>query len=94
MRRPVFSVYDQLFKRSNFFRTLVIETFDEVVVNCIGTNTLKPLPPPKQSAKKLQSDSIAMFKRWFDNYCEGYSKLKICREAVKRQAGSSLKRTH
>eukprot|EP00088_Acartia_fossae_P045329 TRINITY_DN4876_c0_g1_i5.p1 TRINITY_DN4876_c0_g1~~TRINITY_DN4876_c0_g1_i5.p1 ORF type:complete len:613 (-),score=108.34 TRINITY_DN4876_c0_g1_i5:378-2216(-) len=83
------TVFDELFRRSHLFRTLTIERFEELTILCTGVDSLKPLPLPKLSAKQLQSKSIELFKQWIDAYVEGYPKLKIVHEALKRRVNFS-----
>jgi len=82
-------VFDQLFTRSHLFRNLTIERFEELTILCTGVDSLKPLPLPKLSAKQLQSKSIQTFKKWIDSYMEGYPKLKVIYEALKRRVNFS-----
>jgi len=83
------AVFDELFTRSHLFRNLTIEKFEELTILCTGVDSLKPLPIPKQTAKQLQSKSIQTFKSWIDAYMEGYPKLKIIHEALKRRVNFS-----
>ena len=55
-------VLDQLFSRSHYFRTLVLESIDAVSLLCVGVDTLNPLPLPTNSAKQLQSNAIRIIK--------------------------------
>ena len=51
-------VLDELFSRSHYFRTLVLESFDSITLLCVGVDSLNPLPLPAAAAKKLQSNAI------------------------------------
>lgn len=78
-------LFDQLFSRSHFFRTLVIERFDELSLHCLGLGSVNPLPPPAGSARALKAAAIQVLKRWIERFDEGYAKLKICAEVLERK---------
>ena len=55
-------ILDELFSRSHYFRTLVLESFDSITLLCVGVDSLNPLPLPAAAAKKLQSNAIRIIK--------------------------------
>ena len=55
-------ILDELFSRSHYFRTQVLESFDSITLLCVGVDSLNPLPLPAAAARKLQSNAIRIIK--------------------------------
>jgi len=43
------------------------------------------LPAPLPSARKLRASAIEIIKRWIEKFGDGYSKLRVCSDALKRK---------
>uniref|UniRef100_A0A0R3RXP8 UV-stimulated scaffold protein A n=1 Tax=Elaeophora elaphi TaxID=1147741 RepID=A0A0R3RXP8_9BILA len=75
-RFAVLQLCAELFQRSHVFRLQLISHMQEVLLHTAETDPLHyPLPPPKEAAKILKSETLKLVKLWHEKYAEAYPKL-------------------
>ncbi|XP_057561583.1 UV-stimulated scaffold protein A [Hippopotamus amphibius kiboko] len=77
VRLSAFQVLDQLFARSHQFRTRVVSNFQEFLELTLGTDHERPLPPPKEAARRLRQAAARAVRGWNEKYGEAYKKLAL-----------------
>uniref|UniRef100_A0A665VHI5 UV-stimulated scaffold protein A n=1 Tax=Echeneis naucrates TaxID=173247 RepID=A0A665VHI5_ECHNA len=77
IRLSAFQIASELFSRSHYFRTLLVDNFKGFLELTIETDSDQPLPPPKEVARKLRSLAIATMQSWQASYGTAYKKLAL-----------------
>lgn len=77
IRLSAFQIASQLFSRSHYFRTLLVDNFQEFLELTVETDSEQPLPPPKEVARKLRSLAIQTVQSWQASYGTAYKKLAL-----------------
>ncbi|XP_072292307.1 UV-stimulated scaffold protein A isoform X2 [Eucyclogobius newberryi] len=77
IRFSAFQLASELFNRSHHFRTLLVDNFQEFLELTVETDLDRPLPPPKEVAKKLKSVAIKAVQSWQASFGSAYKKLAL-----------------
>ncbi|XP_069779154.1 UV-stimulated scaffold protein A [Narcine bancroftii] len=77
IRLSAFQIANELFMRSNQFRTLLVSNFQEFLELTMETDYEQPLPPPKATAQKLKEMAVKAVQEWQDRYGNAYKKLSL-----------------
>lgn len=77
IRLSAFQVASELFSRSHYFRTLLVDNFQEFLELTVETDVEQPLPPPKEVARKLRLLAIQTVQSWQTSYGSAYKKLEL-----------------
>ncbi|KAM6952068.1 UV-stimulated scaffold protein A [Lycodopsis pacificus] len=77
VRLSAFQIASELFSRSQHFRTLLVDNFQEFLELTVETDSEQPLPPPKEVARKLRSLAIQTVQSWQTSYGAAYKKLAL-----------------
>ncbi|XP_067838721.1 UV-stimulated scaffold protein A isoform X2 [Heptranchias perlo] len=77
IRLSAFQIVNELFVRSNQFRTLLVSNFQEFLELTVETDYQQPLPPPKETAQKLKEMAIKSVQEWQEKYGDAYKKLSL-----------------
>lgn len=77
VRLSAFQVVDELFARSQRFRTLVVSDFQAFLELTLGTNHKQPLPPPREVARRLRQAAARAVQRWSEKFGAAYKKLAL-----------------
>ncbi|XP_011385735.1 UV-stimulated scaffold protein A-like isoform X2 [Pteropus vampyrus] len=77
IRLSAFQVVDELFVRSQHFRTLVVSDFQAFLELTLGTDHKQPLPPPKEVARRLRQAAARAVQGWSEKFGAAYKKLAL-----------------
>ncbi|XP_049807947.1 UV-stimulated scaffold protein A-like isoform X2 [Schistocerca nitens] len=77
VRFSAFQICDVLFRRSHFFRELLVSEMQRVLELAAETNPDKPLPMPKTVAKDLKLFALRTIQQWNKEFGSGYKKLQL-----------------
>ncbi len=66
---------DELFKRSNLFRRLLVADLPDLLKYAIGVSNC-PLPPPKDWTCRLKAQSLATVRSWHDKFGAAYPEVR------------------
>jgi len=75
---------DILFSRSNYFRILLLENFEQFTSLTLASDPSKPLPPPESKHKKLRREVIRLIKEWHSKFGPAYRKLENSFSVLKK----------
>ncbi|KAK3037335.1 hypothetical protein RJ639_032097 [Escallonia herrerae] len=70
-------IIDELFMRSKLFRTLLIESLDQLLTLSVGFRRNLPLPGPPAVASVLRSKAIEFLEKWNDAFGIHYRQLRL-----------------
>ncbi|XP_016014800.2 UV-stimulated scaffold protein A isoform X1 [Rousettus aegyptiacus] len=77
VRLSAFQVVDELFARSQHFRTLVVADFQAFLELTLGTDHKQPLPPPREVARRLRQAAARAVQAWSEKFGSAYKKLAL-----------------
>ncbi|XP_045690240.1 UV-stimulated scaffold protein A isoform X1 [Phyllostomus hastatus] len=77
VRLSAFQVVGELFGRSHLFRVLVVSNFQEFLELTLGTDHRKPLPPPREVARRLKQAVTLAVQSWNEKFGAAYKKLAL-----------------
>ncbi|KAK7338065.1 hypothetical protein VNO77_18662 [Canavalia gladiata] len=70
-------IIDELFMRSKLFRTLVVESLDQLLSLSVGFRRNLPLPAPPSVASILRSKAIEFLEKWNVSFGAYYRQLRL-----------------
>lgn len=76
IRYSAFQICDEIFRRSHYFRELLLKDFLKFVDLVLGLDPKQPLPKPESVARKLKQKCVEAIQYWHDNFGEGYLTLQ------------------
>lgn len=77
IRLSAFQITDELFTRSHQFRVLLVSDFQEFLELTLGTDSDRPLPPPREAAQRLRQAAMQAVEGWNEKFGEAYKKLAL-----------------
>ncbi|KAM9741101.1 UV-stimulated scaffold protein A isoform 2-T2 [Menidia menidia] len=77
IRMSAFQIASELFSRSHHFRTLLVDNFQDFLELTVETDTERPLPPPKEVARRLRALAIQTVQSWHASHGSVYKKLAL-----------------
>lgn len=77
IRLSAFQIVDELFTRSHQFRVLLVSDFQEFLELTLGTDSDRPLPPPREAAQRLRQAAMQAVEGWNEKFGEAYKKLAL-----------------
>ncbi|CAF3588502.1 unnamed protein product [Rotaria socialis] len=77
IRFSTVQIIDQLFNRSQHFRTLLLNDFNCLIDKCLGLTVDNQLPPPNQIAKLLKQFTATCIKKWHEKFGTTYKLLDV-----------------
>ncbi|CAL8079947.1 unnamed protein product [Orchesella dallaii] len=77
IRLGAFLVIDLLFKKSEYFRELLLDDFHIFLELTVESNSEKLLPPPITAAKKLKQRVLQAIHKWYSNFQEAHKRLAL-----------------
>lgn len=77
IRFSAFQLCDELFRRSHYFRQLVVDKLHHVLELTAETNPDLPLPLPRAVALNLKKLSLVTVRDWCNKYGHAYKKLVL-----------------
>ena len=93
IRLSAFQIICELFPRSHLFRLLVVSDFQQLAELVTGTESKRPLPPPRSAATRLKETSLLAIKQWNEQFGDGYPKLKLGYNYLKHSKKVHLRRS-
>ncbi|KAH0980126.1 hypothetical protein GBA52_007303 [Prunus armeniaca] len=70
-------IIDELFMRSKLFRTLVVESLDQLLTLSVGFRNNSPLPGPTNVATALRSKAIEFLEKWNGSFGIHYRQIRL-----------------
>ncbi|XP_016205257.2 LOW QUALITY PROTEIN: UV-stimulated scaffold protein A homolog [Arachis ipaensis] len=70
-------IINELFMRSKLFRTLIVETLDQLMTLSVGFRRNLPLPAPPAVASVLRSKAIEFLEKWNVSFGFHYRQLRL-----------------
>nr|BAE33591.1 unnamed protein product [Mus musculus] len=77
IRLSAFQIVDELFTRSHQFRMLLVSDFQEFLELTLGTDSDRPLPPPREAAQRLRQAAMQAVEGWNEKFGQAYKKLAL-----------------
>ncbi|PNF21519.1 hypothetical protein B7P43_G13514 [Cryptotermes secundus] len=77
IRFSAFQICNELFRRSHFFRELLVSNMQHVMELTCETSSDRLLPPPRSVALSLKRMALQCIQEWNKEYGDGYKKLQL-----------------
>jgi len=77
IRYGTFLVVEELFKRSQCFRELLLDDFHVFLELTVESNSTKLLPPPLHVAKKLKQRVLQAIHKWYSRFGVNHKRLAL-----------------